>query len=168
MDAFSLALSIGTLGIKKNKILTISTVVGLFHFFMPLLGHLLGLVFTSIISVNAHFISAIIFFYIAIQMFKESKEDTLYIGNMSPMQTAIFALGVSIDSFGVGFVTKATRSELIIMYLIFAFASMTFTFFGLSLGKILSDKWGSYASYLGIAIMAILSVINFVKFCAFN
>ena len=38
MDAFSLALAYGTLGLGPKMLFKISLSVGLFHFFMPLLG----------------------------------------------------------------------------------------------------------------------------------
>ena len=42
MDAFSLAIAYGTNNIEKKKILILSISVGLFHFFMPVLGSLIG------------------------------------------------------------------------------------------------------------------------------
>ena len=42
MDAFSLALLYGTYGLAKNEEITLSIIVGLFHFFMPLIGLFFG------------------------------------------------------------------------------------------------------------------------------
>ena len=35
MDAFSLSLAYGTLDINKKEIITLSIIVGIYHFFMP-------------------------------------------------------------------------------------------------------------------------------------
>ena len=42
MDAFSLSLLYGTLGMKKEEKLILSFIVGIFHFIMPLLGKCFG------------------------------------------------------------------------------------------------------------------------------
>ena len=73
MDAFSLALSIGTLGLTKKEIITLSSIVGAFHFFMPLIGTMVGRIFVSNVHVDANILAGIIFMYIAIQMFKDFK-----------------------------------------------------------------------------------------------
>ena len=47
MDAFSLALAYGTVGLSnKNKII-LSIIVGCFHFFMPLMGLIFGNIITT-------------------------------------------------------------------------------------------------------------------------
>ena len=42
MDAFSLALAYGTNSLNKKEIRTLSTIVGIYHFFMPIIGMLIG------------------------------------------------------------------------------------------------------------------------------
>ena len=42
MDAFSLSLAYGTLNLKKKEIHRLALMVGIFHFVMPLFGHLFG------------------------------------------------------------------------------------------------------------------------------
>ena len=66
MDAFSLSISLSTLNIKnKNKYVFF---VGLFHFFMPILGLYLKLIFDKVYKVpsNALFIAVIVFIIIGI------------------------------------------------------------------------------------------------------
>ena len=52
MDAFSLSILYGTLGLSIRKIILLSVVVGVFHFFMPIIGNLFGSLITKYISVN--------------------------------------------------------------------------------------------------------------------
>ena len=42
MDTFSLSLSIGTLNLDNKKILTISSIIGIMHFLMPVMGLIIG------------------------------------------------------------------------------------------------------------------------------
>ena len=42
MDAFSLSLAYGTLGLSKKETIQLSSIVGIYHFFMPIIGMFLG------------------------------------------------------------------------------------------------------------------------------
>ena len=42
MDTFSLCLSLGALNSTKNKLYLLPLMVGVLHFFMPLLGNVIG------------------------------------------------------------------------------------------------------------------------------
>ena len=166
MDAFSLAISMGTINFAKKKNITLAIIVGAFHFFMPLLGSIIGTWFIRVISFDTQFISAIIFAYIGIQMIKELSSENEFIKKFNFIEMLTFALGVSLDSLGVGF--TFANSYIITYGFIFAFFSFTFTLTGLFLGNILNRFIGVYASYLGAFIMFMMSLINFVKFCLFN
>ena len=62
MDAFSLALGYGTQGIgKKNEIL-LAVIVGVFHFFMPLIGLFIGNAIYQYFVFNFDLVVGIIFF----------------------------------------------------------------------------------------------------------
>lgn len=164
MDAFSLALSIGTISLEPKKSLFLSSVVGIFHFFMPIIGSFFGLVFISHLHVDAHFLSGVIFLYIAILMFKDYKEDESESFKLSLVGVIIFAFGVSLDSFGVGFALNSFGDAKFIAPLVFTIVSFLFTFAGLTLGKKLNSLIGSYSILFGASIMTILSIINFLNF----
>ena len=163
MDAFSLALSIGTMSLSQKTNVFLSAVVGVFHFFMPILGSILGFVFVTSLHVNAHFLSGIIFLYIAILMFKDYKEDEEEKVRLSFLGIIIFALGVSLDSFGVGFALNSHGIYRFVASSVFSITSFTFTFLGLNLGKKLNLLIGRYSILFGASIMTILALINFVN-----
>ena len=102
MDAFSLALIYGTFNIQNKKIILISIMVGIFHFFMPLTGYTFGDTLSKLISPNIDLFMAIIFIYLGIQMFisvfKNEEVETIN----SFFSVILFAFTVSIDSFTVG------------------------------------------------------------------
>jgi putative Mn2+ efflux pump MntP len=162
MDAFSLALSIGTMGFSLKNAFLLSFCTGIFHFFMPIFGSILGATFINHFHINTAFLSGIIFTYIALCMLKEFKEDDEKPFVMNLTSTLIFALGVSLDSFGVGFVLQGANR--LISPLIFSGFSFSFTFLGLELGKALNKIIGRISILLGALIMIILALLNFVNF----
>lgn len=164
MDAFSLALSFGTLSLSRKMNFILSSTVGVFHFFMPVLGTLLGVIFINKLHIEAHFLSAIIFAYIAFVMFKDFREEKTESIKLSIVGILIFALGVSLDSFGVGFALHLSGINLVKSALTFTVVSFCFTFIGLNLGKKLSSLVGVYSVLVGSIIMFILAVINFCQF----
>ena len=50
MDAFSISLGMGMLGLRRKQIFLIGFIIGVFHFFMPLLGMVAGICLTIEIS----------------------------------------------------------------------------------------------------------------------
>lgn len=164
MDAFSVALSLGTLNISTKCSLLMGACVALFHFFMPIIGAILGNLFITSLHIEGHFLASIIFFYIAILMFKDFKSDEKENININFLGMVIFALGVSLDSFGVGFAMHDLSWKLIISALIFSTSSFLFTFSGLQLGKKLNSLVGRYSILIGGFIMVALAILNLCQF----
>lgn len=97
-------------------------------------------------------------------MFKDFKEDKKEDFRMNIIGIIIFALGVSLDSFGVGFVLDLSGFKVVLVPLIFTIFSFSFTFVGLLLGKKLSNMVGVYSELGGASIMFLLAMVNFCKF----
>lgn len=156
MDAFSLAIAYGTNGFNLKKSILLSIFVGLFHFFMPILGSLIGINLKNIIT-KADSVVSIILIIIAVQMFLSRNEEKKgSITNILSM--LIFSLTVSIDSFSVGLGLGLMKQKIIEAASIFSPVSAIFTFSGLILGKKLTEKFGKNATYLGIIILTILAI----------
>ena len=68
MDAFSLSLIYGTLNLKPRMQKLMSIMVGIFHFFMPLLGYKIGELILKVIKVNPDILVGIIFIILGLQM----------------------------------------------------------------------------------------------------
>ncbi len=163
MDAFSLALSLGTLAFKRKTVFCLSLLVSLFHFFMPLLGTILGAVFVEALHIDVHLLSFSIFFYIAIVMFKDFKNGEEVNFKLSLLGAIIFAIGVSLDSFGVGVALQLRGFDIVKSFLIFSLASFSFTYLGLCLGKVLNELVGRYSVLGGSMIMSLLALFNFLQ-----
>ena len=162
MDAFSLALVYGIIGMKKEDKILLSVIVGIYHFIMPLIGLSFGSLIDSISFINLHIISSIILIYIGIDLiisnFKE--EDKLTI---SILGFLIFGLSVSLDSLTVGIGLKAITNNYIISSLVFSISSLLFTYIGLVFGNIIGKKIGIYAKTIGGIVLIIISIIMFIN-----
>ena len=163
MDAFSLALIYGTQDINRNSRIILSVIVGMYHFFMPLLGYFFGNLITNYLIINVSVLVSIIFFIIGIEMIVSSikrKEEKLFLNIPGFF---LFGLSVSIDSFTTGIGLNAINSNYIEVSLIFCFVSGLFTFCGLFLGDRLKSYFGKISTVLGGIILVILGIYYFFK-----
>ena len=95
MDAFSLALGYGTIGLKNKDNLKISAFVGIFHFFMPLIGLYIGIFITTTLHINSHFIMGVVLLFIALEMFIEMIKNEQKELNLKIIYLLLFSLSVS-------------------------------------------------------------------------
>jgi len=151
LDAFSLSISYGLMNIEHKKIIFQSIIVGLFHFFMPIIGKIFGKLIVSITNVDMKYLVVIIFSFIIISILKNIKEkETKYHLNMVGM--FFFGLAVSIDSFSIGISLNYISNSLLLGPIIFMCLSGFITYTGFRIGKYISDRVG----YISKVISAIL------------
>ena len=156
MDAFSLALLYGTYGLSKKDELMLSTIVGLFHFFMPLIGLFFGNVVFHYLMVDSNFVVGIIFGLLGIEMFISSfrsEEVKILIGFVPFL---LFGLSVSIDSLTTGIGLSSISDNYLMVSSIFMLFSGCFTYLGLKLGGFLSKRFGKLATIFGGGMMIVL------------
>ncbi len=162
MDAFSLAILYGTLSLSKKKMVSLSACVGVFHFFMPLLGYACGKTLLRFISINPHVLMGVIFCLIAVQMFfslSKEEEPILLTGFLS---LCLFAFTVSIDSFSIGIGLSGFNTNLLVAPLIFSLTSFTFTLIGLILGKKINKIVGNISTLIGSILLFVLGIYYFL------
>lgn len=157
MDTFSLSLGIGSFNLRKRKMLFFSLIVGICHFFMPLIGVFLGSFLMKIASFNTDKLLFIVFLFIAIEMFfslfsKEEKEYDLHFLNI-----LLYAFSVSLDSLTVGI---ALDGYYIVGPIIFMLEAFFFTYLGLALGKYSYEKLGFVSKIIGFIIIVILALVH--------
>ena len=163
MDAFSLALIYGMNGIKKRKIFLLSLFVGIFHFFMPIIGMIVSNLVVSKFVINLSYLISFIFLVIGIEMIISSyrlKEFDLLdnIGNYF-----LFSFSVSIDSFTVGLGMIAISSNYIFVSFVFMICSFIFTYIGLFFGNRLNNKLGNISTIIGGIVLLLLSFYYLFK-----
>ena len=163
MDAFSLALGYGTIGLKNRDTFKVSIFVGLFHFFMPLIGLFIGKQITNFLNINPHFIMGIILLLISMQMLIEMIKEEEKTLNIKMIYLLAFALSVSLDSFSTGIGLEAITNNYLLSSIIFSITSFSFTYLGLILGKYSTKVLGKYAKILGILLLSIIGIVNLCK-----
>ena len=160
MDTFSLSLSLGTFNITNKQALKLSIIVGIMHFFMPILGMLLGEKLISLFELQCDFLLGVILLFIAIQMIIDLIKHEENSFNLNILGMFLFALGVSLDSFSVGLGIKAITENINLATSIFAICSFIFTFTGILIGKFANKFIGTYASIFGVIILLILGIVH--------
>lgn len=159
MDAFSLALAYGTLNLKNRNINLLSIIVGLYHYFMPLLGMFVGKKIINLLPISSNFLVFIVLFLIGIQMIIESFKEEKEIKKLNLFEMILFGIAVSIDSFSLGLGLKTLYKNPYISALIFSISSMLFTYIGLKLGKKINQKIGNISTIFGGITLIIIGII---------
>lgn len=155
MDAFSLSLAYGTLGIEKRQKYILTFIVGVYHFIMPIIGYFIGTFFIDLFNLDPNIIVTFILSFIGIDMIISSfkKEEIHY---LKKYEYFLFGLAVSIDSFSIGFTLNS--GNLLFSSLMFCFCSMIFTFIGLLFGNKIKKSLGSLSTLIGGIILIIIGV----------
>lgn len=163
MDAFSLALIYGTLNMRSKMNNIMSITVGIFHFFMPILGYTIGQIILNIIRINPNVLVGIIFIILAIEMLISLKKEEQAKVLTNILSIILFAFTVSIDSFSVGIAYGALKNNIVLAGIIFSIVSALFTYGGVNMGKRLVNKYGNIANIIGSIILLILGISYLIK-----
>ena len=163
MDAFSLSLAYGTISMSKKEIRLLSIIVGVYHFFMPILGMLIGKFIFNIMHISGDLIVLIIFSFIGINMIIESLKKEEKVKKMKLGEMILFGLAVSIDSFSVGIGINNISNNFIICSSIFSITSFLFTYIGLKLGNKLNQLIGKIATIVGGVVLILFGLIYIIK-----
>ena len=157
MDAFFLSIAYGSLNLEKKKIYILSIIVGLYHFFMPILG--IG--FGNILNIKSNYIVALIFLIIGINMILDIYKEK-EIKPVSFLYMLLFGLSVSIDSFTIGIGLSNIMKFTILCPITFSLVSLIFTYVGLVLGKKISETIGNISILIGGLTLIVLGVYYIV------
>lgn len=162
MDAFSLSLAYGTLNLSNKNINHLSIIVGFYHFFMPIIGMLIGQLIFKYLPIEPDLIVFAVLVIIGIQMLIESFKREEKVKIMTFMELLLFGLAVSIDSFSVGIGLKGISNNYILAAIIFSIASFLFTYVGLNLGKKINNLVGNISTFLGGITLIVIAILFLV------
>ncbi|MBR3898082.1 MAG: manganese efflux pump [Bacilli bacterium] len=157
MDAFSLSLIYGTLGMTIRDKWLLSIITGVFHFFMPLLGFVFGNVLFNFVKIDSNLIVFVIFSFIGIEMIVSSFKKEKDVKKIKGIEFLLFGLAVSLDSFSVG-ITLNGNNNFIMGPIFFSFFSFLFTFLGLNFGSKIKNIFGEISSVIGGVLLLIIGV----------
>lgn len=159
MDAFSLSLAYGTLNLEKKYINLLSIIVGVYHFFMPIIGMWFGSGILSFIKINPNVIVFIVLLIIGIEMIIQSFKNERKVEIMNFFELLMFGFAVSLDSFSVGIGLNSIYDKPLISAIIFSIFAGTFTYLGLIFGKKLSKIFGKISTLIGGSILIIIGLL---------
>lgn len=162
MDAFSLSLAYGTLGLTNKEVKKLSIIVGIYHFFMPLIGLSFGRLFLKLIPINPDLIVFIVLTFVGIEMIIESLKKEEITKKTSLLELLFFGLAVSIDSFSVGIGLNSISNRYILCSLIFSISSFIFTYLGLRLGHKINQIVGKVSTIIGGLVLVVLGIIYLI------
>ncbi len=148
LDAFSLALLYGTIALSKKQIIILSITVGLYHFFMPIIGGLIGNIIDNNLLIPHNYIVFVLFLLLSFEMISSIYDERKTI-NMNHRGMLSFGLAVSIDSFFSGVGLTLVHVSIIRSAIIFSLLSAMFTYLGLVIGNKISERFGKYSTLFG-------------------
>ena len=161
MDAFSLSLAYGIIGMNSKDKIYLSIVVGLYHFVMPLIGLAFGSLLKQL-NFNLNIIATIILICIGIDLilssFKEREDLKINI-----LGFLLFGLSVSLDSLSIGISLPAITKSYLLSAFMFSVTSFLFTYIGLISGSIIGKRVGIYSKILGGIVLITISIIIFMS-----
>lgn len=159
MDAFALALSYGIKNVRIKNVIITAVTVGIFHFFMPLIGNFVGVRLFEYTIIKPKFALFAVFMILSVDMFTHFFEKTPKIRPLNLIGTIIFAISVSFDSFSVGIGINYIYDNILLVVSSFCVISLFFTILGFWLGKKLSMKIGKYSFLIGSLTLFIYSLL---------
>ena len=161
MDAFSLALAYGTISIRKEEIKLLSTIVGLYHFIMPIFGMLFGRFILNFIHIGSNLLVLLILGFIGLNMVFESMKETKEVKSLKLREMILFGFAVSIDSFSVGVGINSITNNYLLSSLIFSIVSFLFTYIGLFMGNKLNKLIGKLSTLFGGLILIFFALVYY-------
>ena len=163
MDALSLAVGIGSIKLTQNQKIRLSVLVGSMHFIMPIMGLVIGEWFISPFGINLDILEVIIYIYVGIIMIKEKDKKNKKI-QYNLINSLVFALSVSLDSFTVGLVLRTETLNIWHAASTFSMCSASLTYIGLLLGEYAVKLFKNKAPIVGAVILFILAIVNVVEY----
>lgn len=159
MDAFSLSLAYGTLNLNKKSINTLSLIVGIYHFFMPILGMFVGSTIIYLLPITPNTLVFMVLFLIGVQMIIESFKEDKNVKKLNFLEMLLFGFAVSIDSFTLGLGLRVIYKVPLISASVFSITSFLFTYIGLTMGKKINEIVGRLSTIIGGILLIIISIM---------
>ncbi|KYG29234.1 manganese efflux pump MntP family protein [Alkalihalobacillus trypoxylicola] len=154
MDAFSISLGMGMLGLRRKQIFLIGFIIGVFHFFMPLLGMVAGIWVSSYMGAITIYIGGALLIFIGVQMiYSGLKDEEMSFMKPTGWGLFIFALSVSLDSFSAGLSFGMLGTKTFLTVTLIAVFSMLLSWIGLIMGAKFQRYIGVYGVLLGGCIL---------------
>jgi putative Mn2+ efflux pump MntP len=160
LDAFSLGLGVGMRGVTVREIWKISSMIGLFHVIMPLIGLIVGRSLNQMMGDVATFIGGALLLVLGIHMvyssFNSNNEATM--DYTTGWGLLLFSLTVSMDALSVGFSLGLFQTEIWFTIVTFGCLGWLMSCLGLALGRYIGNWLGDYGEALGGFILVAFGI----------
>lgn len=156
MDAFSIAIGMGMVGLQIKQMIRIGVTVGIFHIIMPLLGIIFGKILSNYFGHYAILLGGALLLMIGFQMVYSSFQHNEGEGHwLKPVGIGLilFSFSVSLDSFSAGLSLGMLGAKTFLTLASFGMMSMILSWTGLLMGSKLQQYIGSYGQCLGGLIL---------------
>jgi len=162
IDAFSVALAVGACSCTFRQVFRLSFHFGLFQFFMPILGWLLGRNVVSLIENYDHWVAFALLFLIGAKMiyeaFHHKPEERTSKDRTRKWSLVALSFATSIDALGAGIGMGILNSSLLYPCAIIGITAATMTLIGMKLGNVISSIIGSRMEAVGGFVLILLSI----------
>ncbi len=161
VDAFSVAFGIGCSFNTARHYFRLSWHFGLFQFLMPVIGAFIGKVLMKWTG-NINIIAALILFYIAYHMVKESfknEEEKCSLNDPTKgLSLVMLSLATSMDALGVGVSLALYKGSIFFPAMIIGIVCAIATAVGVYFGKVSRRFTGKYAEIAGAVVLAAIGI----------
>ncbi len=155
MDAFSLGIGVGMVGIRLQEILRVSLTIGLFHISMPLLGFFIGRYLSDLVGDIAVLVGGGILMAIGLHMLWNGffRADETSVMSTRGLGLFLFAFSVSLDALSVGFSFGLIEVNMLLAVCLFGLMGGMMAGVGLLVGRSVGGWLGEYSEVLGGLIL---------------
>ena len=161
IDAFSVALAVGTRGSTFRQTFRLSFHFGLFQFMMPIIGWLLGKNVLSLVERYDHWVAFGLLFAIGAKMIYEAfRHIPEQIAKDRTRKWSLVALSIatSIDALGAGIGMGILDTTLLYPCAIIGATAGIMTLIGMKLGAFMSANIGCRMEAVGGVVLILLSL----------
>jgi len=160
VDAFSVAIVVGSTIFGPRQIFRLSFHFGLFQFMMPLIGWQLGEAASTIIGNHHRWVAFIILIVIGGKMLKDAfsaQDDGLQTIDRTRKWSLVFlSIATSIDALGAGFGLGPIARNFLAISAIIGITALIMTTIGMVLGNFLKRYVGKRMEAVGGAVLIFL------------
>ncbi len=161
MDAFAVSVCKG-LAMKKctwTKAGIVGLYFGVFQAGMPLLGYVLGVQFSHVITSIDHWIAFVLLGIIGLNMIRESREEEEACEEEDSLQVKemlVLAVATSIDALAVGITFAFLQVEIVPAVVFIGVTTFLLSAGGVKIGNVFGAKYKSKAELAGGLILILM------------
>ena len=160
MDAFAVAVCKGlaTPKLKLRHCIIVGLWFGAFQVLMPLLGHLLGTSFASLITQIDHWVAFVLLVFIGGNMITESfsTEPDCSDASLAPRTMFLLAVATSIDALAVGITFAFLKVPVLLAVVFIGVTTFLLSGVGVYVGNWFGARYKSLAERAGGAVLVLL------------